>query len=278
MRKRFLQGSEVGEHDKRGERRKIPRPRTYRIINHLIQHRTGNAMVLALRGKHTLNDIPATTRLRARIPHVPPLDRDRDDKHGNKQVGIVHIRDKRQMLLHDGIGHHRRKAAHIGMPERVHHANDGANHDYHEKEEVRIYRTAKSAKRGVYYGCNGSDDDYSPLVNAEKHLADLDGGEHHQSRSDHVEHYSEIYRTESAQEGGGLPRIAQFVELDVALRAGTHPQLRIDKHRHHAGQQKRPPLPVFAETRIPDEFGEHVRGIRGCRCGAHGYADKPPRH
>ena len=157
-------------------------------------------------------------------------------------------------------------------------ANPSIYHDYHEKKEVRIYRTTKSAKRGVYYGCNGSDYDYSPLVNAEKHLANLDGGEHHQSRGDHVEHYSEIYRTESAQEGGGLPRIAQFVELDVALRAGTHPQLRIDKHRHHAGQQKRPPLPVFAETRIPDEFGEHVRGIRGCGCGAHGHTDKPPRH
>lgn len=118
------------------------------------------------------------------------------------------------------------------MPKRIYHADDSANHYDHEKKKVRIDCTAKTAESGVDYGCHGSNDNDSPLIDAEKHLAYLDGGKHHQSRCNHIEHDSKIYRTESAQKGGSLSGIAQFVEFDVALGSGTDPQFGVHEHGH----------------------------------------------
>ena len=104
---RLPEGREVGEHDERGEGRQVPGPRTDRVVHHLVEDRPAHAMSLALRGEHALHDVAATARLAARVPHVPPLDRNRDHEHGHEHIGRVQRGEERQMRLHGGMRHHR---------------------------------------------------------------------------------------------------------------------------------------------------------------------------
>ena len=164
------------------------------------------------------------------------------------------------------------------MRERVVHAHDRAHHDDDEEEEVGVDRAPEPAERGIDDGRDGRDQDDGPLVGAEERLADLDGGQHHQARRDHVEDDAEVDGPKSAQDRSGAAGVAQLVELDVALRARTHPQPRIDEHREHAREQERPPLPVLAQRRVADELREHVGGVGGSGRCAHGNADEPPGH
>jgi hypothetical protein len=67
--------------------------------------RRSHGLLLVRGGQHALRDVAATAGLGARIPRAPPLHGKRHDEHGEHGRGIGKIREQRQLVVHEGIGH-----------------------------------------------------------------------------------------------------------------------------------------------------------------------------
>ena len=91
-----------------------------------------------------------------------------------------------------------------------------------------------------------------------------------------VHQQAEIDGAKAAKEGGGLSVVTHFGELHVGHQTGAAPQTREEKHRHHAGEKKRPPEPVPCDALCVDEAGDEQRRIGGKRSGNHRGAGQPP--
>jgi len=80
-------------------------------------------------------------------------------------------------------------------------------------------------------------------------LVDLYCGEGNRRHNRNVEEDAEIDGAEAAQEGGRHAGIAQLVEINVGQRARPAPQLGVEEHGHHTGDEKGPPQSIQTHPR-----------------------------
>ena len=65
------------------------------------QQRAGDRILLGPRRQHALRDVAAAARLGARVPHGPPLHRERDDEHCEQRRPVRRVGQQAQRLRID---------------------------------------------------------------------------------------------------------------------------------------------------------------------------------
>ncbi len=169
------------------------------------------------------------------------------------------------------------EAAHFRLCQREVGRRDRADHGDHEQQQIGDHHTPKPRGGGVDDRNRPGDEHGGVLVHAEQHAGDLDRRQRDRGHDHHVEEDAQVERPEAAQERGDPAGIAQLVEADVGERARAPPQLRVEEHRAHAGDQERPPQPVLAHAAGAHHVGDQVGRVGGERGRHHGGAEQPPR-
>ena len=159
-------------------------------------------------------------------------------------------------------------------PRRPHRPNHGQN----ELNEIREDDRAQPTHHTVHQSDAAGDQQRQPARPAEQNTPEFDGRQTHGGHDQDVEHQSKVQRPEATKERRGLAAVPQFIEADVGQDAGPTPQPRIDEHRHHAREQKRPPRPVASHTLLTHQIRHQVGGVCAEGRGHHADAQKPPGH
>ena len=143
--------------------------------------------------------------------------------------------------------------------------------------ERRGHRDAELDRVGDHHapqpGCRGEDDRHDGANRerfrarpAEQHARDLHGGEVDAGDDEAVEEQAEVDRAKAADERGGLPRVAQLVELEVGEHAAAAPQgarrktpspCPVSRNDHHTQFSATPP----SRTRFVTRFGVSVENV-----------------
>ena len=117
-----------------------------------------------------------------------------------------------------------------------------------------------------------------PALEAEEDAGDLARGQVDRRHDHAVEQQAEIDGAEPAHDAGRVPRVADLVELEVREDAGSPPQLGVEEHRRHTGEDKRPPDPVAGDAVAPDDVGDEVGGVAAEGGRHHREPGEPPGH
>ena len=128
-------GIRLKNHQRR-QRHDNPGPRTQRIMRKIEKQIGGNGVFFVFGGQHFLTHITAAARLRARIPHRPPLNRNRDYQHRHKDRRICQVGNEIQLVLNFGIAHQTRQTANFRLLQRHHSRNNRARHRHNILEKV----------------------------------------------------------------------------------------------------------------------------------------------
>ena len=235
-------------------------------------------MPLILGREHALGDVAAPAGLGARIVARPPLNRQRNQQHGDPGIGVRQI-GKQGKLGHDsGVREQAIQSANLRQfedpPRRPHRPDHGQN----ELNEIREDDRAQPAHHTVHQRDAAGDQQRQPARPTEQNAPEFDGGQADGGHDQDVEHQAEVQRPEAAKKRRRLAAVPQFIEADVGQDAGPTPQPRIDKHRHHACEQKRPPRPVACNPLLTHQVRHQVGGVCAERRGHHADAQKPPGH
>ena len=210
-----LDRGEVGEDEDRRERRDEPRPRTERVIQEVEEERSAERVVGRLRREDALDDVATAARFGAGVPHVPPLHRDRNYKHGHRRVHVGEVRQEPRLFKHRRVRHQRRPAADRRVVHAVHHHRERAGHHDREQEEVRVDRAADAAQARIDERRDSRHRENRPRRNAEHDDADLDRAQQHHRHHHEIVDHAEVQCAERAEKRGGASRITQLVERDV---------------------------------------------------------------
>jgi len=90
----------LGQRHQRDQGHQQPRPRAHRVVHEIEEQRRADGVFLVLGRQHALRDVAAAARLRARIPDVPPLHRQRQHQHRHQQrrVTALDTREETQLV------------------------------------------------------------------------------------------------------------------------------------------------------------------------------------
>ena len=221
--------------------------------------------------------ITAAARLGTRIPRAPPLHRERHDQHRDHGGMVREIGQQRQLVLDLRIGDEPGKSADARLGHGIIGRRDRADHGQHEQKQIGDHHAPQPGGGGVNHGDQRGEHDRGVGVEAEQHARDLDRGERDRGHDHHVEEHAEIDGAEAAQEGGRRAGIAQLVEIDVGQRARPAPQLGVEEHGHHAGDEKGPPQPIHADAAGAHQIGHEIGRVGGKGGRHHRGAEQPPR-
>ena len=249
------------------------------------QQRRADGVLLILRRKHPLGDIPAAARLRARIPHVPPLHRHRKDQDGHQRgkpaVRRVARREHRHLRLHRRLAEklaQRGAAAEVSRLHRIDRREDRPDHRDRVLIEIGPDRSGQPAQRRIDRHRHQGDAERRHGAEAEHHLPDLDRRQRDRRHDHHIEEHTQIERPESPQHRCGPSPVPNLIEPEVGVQRRPPPQLGVHENRQHPGQQERPPAPVPGDPLRPHDIGHQIRRVAREGAGHHRDAQQPPRH
>jgi len=203
-----------------------PRPGAQRVVGHVEPQGGEQRVALVFRAEHTLRDVAAAARLRARVPRGPPVDgnvnEERDGGHPDRRdVGDkAEERAARtaQFRLH---GFHAADRVHGGHGQHDHHG-----HLDEELEKVGDEHAPETGKAGDERR-EGDDADHHPerltLGDAEHQPENLDHRQVDPPEDDAIHQHAQIDGAEAAQEGGRFAGVAQLGELDIGGDARAPP-------------------------------------------------------
>ena len=277
--KRALDVVQAWIDDRRRERDDDPRPGAQRVV-HRLKHKGAEERVgLGARGEHPLRDVASAARLGARIPHRPPQHGNRDHENGERVLGIGEVRQNRE----------RGRVAAAKMRDEPVQAADARRVDREvRRRERRAHRDAELNHVGDHHAPetrSRGEDDRNHDADRERlpaRPAEEDAGDLHQREVDRrddpaVEEQPEIDRAEAAHERGRAPGVAQLVELEIGKHARAAPEPRVKEDGRHAGEQKRPPQPVFGDAAVAHQVRHEIRRVGRERRRDERDPDQPPR-
>ena len=190
-------------HDQRRERDDDPRPGPKRVVSDVEPERRFHRVALVLRGEHALSDVASATRLGARVPRAPPLDRNRDDEDRRRRPPVREIGQQRELVGDSGVTEQPDHTTHFRLSEGVPGGRDRTDHRHCEENQVRDDDPPQTGGRRVQRGHRAGDKHDLVLRRPKEDATDLDRGERHRRHNHAVEEDAQVQGPEAHE---GTPR------------------------------------------------------------------------